>query len=277
MSGDERPMDVNAFVGLARMRRSVREFEPSGRVRRESLLAICEAGRWAPSGANTQPWHFVVVDEPAMIAKVTHVFVRQTERLYANVPKFPHVHKKFLANTMAIIVVCGDPRYQAAYPQSEASPDLKREYADNSYRIWLVGLGAAVQNIQLAVAAAGLTSAWLSGGGEDQTAAELRALLKIPGVLLPLATIPIGAPRKQPKSRWRATLDTLVSWNTFERAKLKTDSDIRFYIDELRAHAMYRGSESMEAWPDYAEIAEKLPSLKRAAVRKTARKGSAPA
>ncbi len=270
-------MDVDGFVSLARARRSVREFEPGGRVRRESLLAICEAGRWAPSGANTQPWHFVVVDEPEMIGKVTKVFVRQTERLYANVPKFPHVHKKFLANTMAIIVVCADPRYQAAYPQSDASPQLKREYAENSYRIWLVGLGAAVQNIQLAVTAAGLTSAWLSGGGEDQTATELRALLKIPGALLPVATVPIGAPRKQAKSRWRAPLDSLVSWNAFERAKLKTDGDIRFYIEELRAHAMYRGSESMEAWPDYAEIAEKLPSLKRAALRKSAKKGSAPA
>ena len=269
-------MDVNAFLGLARARRSVREFEPGRRVSREDLLAICEAGRWAPSGANTQPWHFLVVDEAAMLAKVTQVFVRQTERLYAHVPKFPHVHKKFLANTMAVIVVCGDPRYQAAYPQSEASPALKREYADNSYRIWLVSLGAAVQNIQLAVAAAGLTSAWLSGGGEDQTAAELRALLKIPTALLPVATIPIGAPKKQAKSRWRAPLESLLSWNTFDRSKLKTDGDIRFYIEELRAHAMYRGSESMEAWPDYAEIAEKLPSLKRAALRKTARKGSAP-
>ena len=270
-------MDADTFQGLARTRRSVREFEPGHRMTRDDLLAICEAGRWAPSGANTQPWHFVVVDDAAVIARVTDVFVRQTERLYANVPKFPHVHKKFLANTMAIIVVCGDPRYQAAYPQSEASPQLKREYAENSHRIWLVGLGAAVQNLQLAVAAAGLTSAWLSGGGEDQTAAELRKLLKIPGALLPVATIPIGAPRKQAKSRWRAPLESLVSWNAFERSKLKTDGDIRFYIDELRAHAMYRGSESMEAWPDYAEIAEKLPSLKRSALRQSARKGSAPA
>jgi nitroreductase len=270
-------MDVSGFLNLARARRSVREFEAGQRVSRENLLAICEAGRWAPSGANTQPWHFVVVDDPVMIGKVTEVFVRQTERLYANVPKFPHVHKKFLANTMAIIIVCGDPRYQAAYPQSDVSPGLKREYADNSYRIWLVGLGAAVQNIQLAIAAAGLTSAWLSGGGEDHTAAELRKLLKIPSALLPLATIPIGAPRKQAKSRWRAPLEALLSWNTFDRSKLKTDSDIRFYIEELRAHAMYRGSEAMEAWPDYAEIAEKLPSLKRRALRQTAKKGSAPA
>lgn len=68
-----------------------------------------------------------------------------------------------------------------------------------------------------------------------------------------------------------------MSWNAFERTELTTDGDVRFYIDELRAHAMYRGSESMEAWRDYAEIVENLPSLKRCALRQSARKGSAPA
>jgi nitroreductase len=271
-------MDAEAFVDLARRRRSVRDFEPGRRVSREDLLILCEAGRWAPSGANTQPWHFVVVDDPAMIARVTATFVRQSQRLYRYVPKFPHVHKKYLANTVAIIVVCADPRYQIAYPQSRASAALRREYAENSYRIWLASVGAAVQNIQLAVAAAGLTSAWLSGGGEDHTAAALRRLLKIPRPLVPLATVPIGAPRRQPESRWRASLDTLVSWNQFDRAKAKTDREIRFYVDELRAHAMYRGSESMEAWPDYARVADKLSALaRRRAVRRSARTGSAPA
>jgi hypothetical protein len=54
-----------------------------------------------------------------------------------------------------------------------------------------------------------------------------------------------------------------VSWNRFDPAKVKADREIRFYVDELRAHAMYRGSESMEAWPDYAKVAAKLAALTR--------------
>lgn len=257
---DARPL--RAFLDVARRRRSVRGFEPGHRVARADLLAICEAGRWAPSGANTQPWHFVVVDRPARIAEMTALFVRQSERLYRYVPKFPHVHKRFLANTIAIVVVCGDPRYQAAYPQSR-HPRVRREYAENSYRIWLASLGAAVQNIQLAVAAAGLTSAWLSGGGEDSTARELRRLLGIPTPLLPLATIPIGAPRKRPESRWRTPITDLVSWNRFDRAKHKSARDIRFYVERLRAHAMYRTTERLEEWPDYAKLTAATPSRKR--------------
>ena len=34
-------------------------------VARKDLLKICEAGRLSPSGCNSQPWKFIVVDEPA--------------------------------------------------------------------------------------------------------------------------------------------------------------------------------------------------------------------
>ena len=249
---------LDAFLAVARLRRSVRNFEPGRRVARMDLRAMCEAGRWAPSGANTQPWQFVVVDRPEMIQRVTKAFIRQSERLYQHVPRFPHVHKRFLAHTVAIIIVCGDPRYQAAYPQSRTGPRVRREYAENSYRIWVASLGAAVQNIQLAVAAAGWTSAWLSGGGEDTTAAALRRLLGIPRPLLPIATIPIGAPRRRPEGRWRAPLEEFVSWNRFDRTRFKTSAQIGFYIRELRAHAMYRTTERREDWPDYPAVAAKL-------------------
>ncbi|MBI4635451.1 MAG: hypothetical protein HY727_03785 [Candidatus Rokubacteria bacterium] len=97
--------------------------------------------------------------------------------------------------------------------------------------------------------------------GEDRTAAELRRLLEIPRPLLPIATIPIGAPRRRPEGRWRAPLDELHSWNTFDRAKFRSGREIRFYVEELRAHAMYWTSERMEDCPDYATVAAKRRRL----------------
>ena len=44
--------------------------------------------------------------------------------------------------------------------------------------IFFASLGAAIQNIQLGVTAEGLTSAWLSGGGETQTNQELAEVLE---------------------------------------------------------------------------------------------------
>ena len=41
-------------------RRSIRKYEPKA-VPEEKLTQILEAGRWAPSAGNSQPWRFIVV------------------------------------------------------------------------------------------------------------------------------------------------------------------------------------------------------------------------
>ncbi|MGB9861933.1 MAG: nitroreductase family protein, partial [Candidatus Bipolaricaulaceae bacterium] len=48
---------------MIRGRRSVLRFEPDP-IPEEDLEKILEAGRWAPSYANSQPWKFVVVKNP---------------------------------------------------------------------------------------------------------------------------------------------------------------------------------------------------------------------
>lgn len=52
-----------------RRRRSVREYtgEP---IPREDLMRIVDAGRWAPSGYNRQPWDFIVVTDRDMIDRL---------------------------------------------------------------------------------------------------------------------------------------------------------------------------------------------------------------
>jgi nitroreductase len=105
------------------------------------------------------------------------------------------VKKTYLANTVAIFVILGDARFKACFPQATTA-EWSREYEANNERIFLASLGAAIQNIQLAVTACGLTSAWLSDGGEDKTNEELAALLGYPPFLSAIGTIPIGYPER---------------------------------------------------------------------------------
>ena len=194
-----------SLLDVVRHRRSVRKFEPGRRVPRETLIKIMEAGRWAPSGANAQHWDFICVDEDDTRARVREVFLRQGARLRQSVEPFPAVNKSFLANTVAIILVLGDERFKACFPQGVG--DAHDEYTANNENIFFCSLGAAIQNIQLATIACGLTSAWLSGGGEDQTARELREILHFPLSARPYGTIPIGYPARYPDSKWRRPLD----------------------------------------------------------------------
>ena len=50
-------------------RRSIREFE-SKPVPNEMITSILDAGRWAPSGLNNQPWRFVVVKDEQILFKL---------------------------------------------------------------------------------------------------------------------------------------------------------------------------------------------------------------
>jgi nitroreductase len=50
------------FSELARKRRSVRRYEDLP-VEKEKILACIEAARIAPSACNSQPWHFIIVDD----------------------------------------------------------------------------------------------------------------------------------------------------------------------------------------------------------------------
>jgi nitroreductase len=51
------------FKEVVTKRRSVRKFLKDN-IPKKALMNILEAGRWAPSAGNCQPWHFVVVTDP---------------------------------------------------------------------------------------------------------------------------------------------------------------------------------------------------------------------
>lgn len=57
------------FLELAKKRYSVRKYE-SNKVEKEKLIKILEAGRVAPTGANTQPQRIIVVQEEEGMARL---------------------------------------------------------------------------------------------------------------------------------------------------------------------------------------------------------------
>ena len=58
-------------------RRSIRKFKED-LVRPEDIDSILEAGRWAPSGLNNQPWKFIVIQDKNTIEELSN-FTHYTE------------------------------------------------------------------------------------------------------------------------------------------------------------------------------------------------------
>ena len=78
---------------VIRMRRSIREYKAED-VSEDDLAKILEAGRWAPSADNNQPWNFVVVKDSARIAHII-----------GSIP-----WGKFMRNAPLLIAIVTDPK-----------------------------------------------------------------------------------------------------------------------------------------------------------------------
>jgi len=114
MSRDEMIAAARAFLDTIRLRRTVREFS-SDDVPDEVLELAIEAASLAPSGANLQPWKFVVVRDPAVKREIRIAAEKEEyenyhgrmpeEWLRALAPLQTDWHKEFLEIAPALIVV----------------------------------------------------------------------------------------------------------------------------------------------------------------------------
>jgi nitroreductase len=57
------------FIEVIMRRKSIRCFKEYT-IPKEDIIAILECARWAPSGKNTQPWEFLLVDNKEDIARI---------------------------------------------------------------------------------------------------------------------------------------------------------------------------------------------------------------
>ena len=81
LSPEEASRRAGAFLELMRKRRSVRQFSPEP-VPPELVETSLRVAGTAPSGANQQPWTFVVVSDPAVKQRIRDAAEREEELLY---------------------------------------------------------------------------------------------------------------------------------------------------------------------------------------------------
>ncbi|MBI4334303.1 MAG: nitroreductase family protein [Chloroflexi bacterium] len=235
-------MEIDTLLDLMRRRRSARRFKPDP-IPDEHIQKILEAGRWAMSGANGQPWEFVVVKDRDLIQEVARI--RRDCQKHTRVMEESRVkelrHAAYLvpANEMpgfkdapVVIVICGDPRvYQATVVAAHF-------YAGDGgpMATFHKSIGNATQFIHLAAAVFGLGAQWIS---VDSTwEGQLKRLLDIPEMLSVQTIVPIGYPHHKPAPPFRRKLDEMVHYDKYDSAKFRTDEQIQEYIADLRRRSL---------------------------------------
>ena len=105
-------------------RRSIRKYLPTD-VENEKIEAILEAGRWAPSASNKQPWHFIVIRDSDTRNKMADA----------------HQYGRFMAESPVVIAVLGNPEkhptYHIADPHNAAQNMLLAAHALDLGTCWI--------------------------------------------------------------------------------------------------------------------------------------------
>jgi 5,6-dimethylbenzimidazole synthase len=236
----------DALMAVVERRMTTRAFDPSHVVPREHYELILEAARHAPSGANAQPWHFVVVTDPGLKTQIMEYFrAEQIARARLKM-KFPTPDYRGLATAPGLIVVATDFRWVKAFPVLNDGSALDRMYKENAERILLQSVAAATMSAHLAAAALGYNVWWVTAIGQEKAQQAMKPLLDIPAELSVLDIMCFGPPAKPPYKRWKKSLADIVSWNRFDRTHFMTDAQIDDWIATTRHKVMYRDAENVD-------------------------------
>lgn len=229
-----------ALMEVVRRRITSRAFRPDIPVPREHIERVLEAARHAPSGANAQPWHYIVVTDPGVKREIADYFVAEARKRAHLRMKFPTPNYRGLETAPGFIVVAADFRFVRAFPVLLDGSDLDRQYQANAERILLQSVAASTMSAHLAAAALGYQVWWVTAIGQEDAQASLRPLLGVPDALAIIDIMLFGVAAKPPYKRWKKTLPQIVSWDRFDPANLMTLAEIDEWVRETRHKVMYR-------------------------------------
>jgi 5,6-dimethylbenzimidazole synthase len=229
-----------SLMEVVRNRLTTRAFRPDIAVPREHIEMVLEAARHAPSGANAQPWHYIVVSNPQVKQQIADYFVAEATKRAKLKMKFPTPNYRGLASAPAFVVIVADFRFVRAFPVLLDDSDLDKQYRANAERILLQSVAASTMSAHLAAAALGYQVWWVTAIGQDDAQKSLRPLLGVPDDLAIIDIMLFGVPAKAPYKRWKKTLPQIVSWDRFDMANYMTIEQIDDWVRETRHKVMYR-------------------------------------
>ncbi len=210
-------MNTREILGAIRMRRSVRVYK-TGKVTDKQLQMIFEAARWAPSGANTQPWEFVVTRDKKKMKKVREIYAEEWKQRKLEDPvHYKGLKKDYVGDVSVLVLVCGDPRTMQVYLTTRQPGDREK--------LFQASVANAVEHMMLVAASEGLGTVWVSV--REEVEAELRILFNVPQPLRLLWVVPIGHIRVWPRPRRRRELSGFVHRESYDPKKLRATREIR--------------------------------------------------
>jgi nitroreductase len=162
-------------------RRSIRRFTAE-KVSQAQIKLLLEAAMAAPTAMNTQPWHFVVIEDTGKLAELRKIlpFGKMDAPL--------------------AISICGN------------LGSLKRLVTE---RFWVQDCSAATENMLLAANTLGLGTLWCGVHPINRLESSVRTILNLPEMVIPLNIVYVGHPAEEKPARTKYD-QTKISHNLFD-------------------------------------------------------------
>ena len=209
-------MDSENLLEIMEHRRSVRVYK-TGKVTDKQLNMILEAARWAPSGANTQPWEFVVTRDRKKMRKVREIYSNEWRQRKKEDPvHYKGLKKDYVGDVSVLVLACGDARTKQVYLTTRQPSDREK--------LFQASIANSVQQMMLAAASMNLGTVWVSV--REEVEPQLRELFKVPDELRLLWVMPIGHASSWPKAKPRRPITAFTHYEVYDQKKLRQDSDI---------------------------------------------------
>jgi len=245
--GDRARYDT--FMDVVVNRITTRAFRVDYSIPREHFELIVEAARHSPSGANAQPWHYIVVTDPEVKRQISDYFVAEQGRRARLGMKFPTPNYHGIATAPGVIVVATDFRFVRAFPvlrHEDPDSPVNRPYYENAERILLQSVAAATMSAHLAAAALGYSVWWVTAIGQQDAQEAIKPLLDVPEEISIIDIMCFGPPAKPIYKRWKKELGQIMSWDRFDRSQHLTDEQVEDWIKTQRHRVMYRSEENVD-------------------------------
>src|SRR5213594_1308108 len=239
--GTETTAGYDLLYDIIRRRSSIRKLKPDP-IPDEFINKILEAGRWAMSGANSQPWEYIVVKDLQVKkdlfrcyteVNADFIYWMEQQRVFElRHPAYQMTADKAVerqrrgagwSEAPAVIVVLGDGRRQWGTVQGAHTFGRDQSHLTD-------GLANASFLIHLTITSLGLTSEWMSIHIQE----PYKHILSIPDLLMIYLIIPISHPDVPAREGVRRPLNETVHRERYDMSKYISNEDVIRYLYSLR-------------------------------------------
>lgn len=236
-------MNYDQFLELMRYRRTIRKFKPDP-VPDDYIMKILDAAHYAMSGANSQPWEFIVVKDPAIRKKIFKAYSGHFDLMYhleqQRIPEYRHPafylspEEKGKAKGMVggwkdapvHIIVLEDSRKMFG-----AVLGARGDFKTDGSKGFGVSMGHLCMTIHLAAASLGLGSQRVDTAIQE----PFRQILKYPEPLHLNVIIPVGYSAYETGPPRRLPLKDMVHFEQYDMNKFLRNKDFLKYLKKIRA------------------------------------------